>query len=129
MGDRSLRTAAVVFAAGWTVHNADHLRRGVDAVTRHVLVGGLVVGVLAVTAIWLVVAGHRLAPYAAVAVGFSTAVAVSAAHLLPDWGVFSDALPGGDVDAVTWAAVVAELVGALALGFAGLRVLRRTAFA
>jgi hypothetical protein len=129
MGDRSLPTAAVAFAAGWAVHNVDHLRRGTDAVTRHVLVGGLVVGVLAVAAVWLVLAGHRLGPFAAVAVGLGTAVAVGASHLLPEWSAFSDALPGGEVDGLTWAAVLAELAGAVWLGLAGLASLRRSGFA
>jgi hypothetical protein len=36
----------------------------------------------------------------------------------------SDPLPGGDVDAFTWIAVLLEVFGALALGVAGLVALR-----
>ncbi len=76
-------------------------------------------------AIALVLMGHRLAPMFAVAVGFPTALGVAASHLLPRWSSFSDALPGSGVGALSYAAVIVEIVGALALGMAGTYTLRR----
>ena len=49
---------------------------------------------------------------------------MSAVHLLPDLGPLSDSLPSGDVDALTWIAVFAEIVGAAVLGAVGLVQLR-----
>lgn len=121
---RPLRTAALVFAAGFVVHNADHVRRGVDAITNEVNTGGLFVAMASAVILTLVATRHRLAPFAA-AGALGIAVGVSLTHLLPDWGVLSDPLPGGDVDALTWIAVVAEVTGAVVLGVTGLRVVRR----
>jgi hypothetical protein len=50
---------------------------------------------------------------------------VSAAHLLPHWSSLSDSLPDGNVDGFTWVAVLIEIVGALALGIAGVNALRQ----
>jgi hypothetical protein len=53
------------------------------------------------------------------------AIGVAAVHVLPHWSAFSDPLPGGNVDAFSWVAVLAEIGGALVLGMAGAAVLRR----
>ena len=53
------------------------------------------------------------------AVGLATAILVSAAHLLPRWSAFCDPFPGSGVDALSWAAVVAEIGAALAFAAAG----------
>jgi hypothetical protein len=124
-GQRWLRAAALVFAAGFVLHNADHVRRGFDALTAHVLVAGSLGGLLTLGAIGLVLARHPLAPLAAVAVGYQMAVGVAAVHLLPRWSAFSDSLPDGPVDGWTWVAVLAEIAGALAFGLAGSYALRR----
>ena len=122
--DRALRYATAVFAACFLLHNADHIRRGVDVITPEVFGAGMGAMVLAALAVTLVVLRHPLAPLVAVVVGFPTAVGVTATHLLPHWSVFSDALPGGHVDTFTWVAVIAEVGGAFALGAAGLHALR-----
>jgi hypothetical protein len=49
--------------------------------------------------------------------GAAIAVGVSFSHLLPKWGVLSDPLPGGDVDAFTWIAVLGEILGAVYLAY------------
>jgi hypothetical protein len=116
---RSLRRAGYAFALGFVAHNADHARRGVDAVTDHVVWGGTTVAVVAAVTLTLVFTGHRLAPIAAAAGGFGIAAGVSASHLAPRWSAFSDALPGGDVDGLTWVAVVSEIAAAAVLGLAG----------
>jgi len=117
---RNLRRAGCGFAVGFVAHNADHARRGVDAVTDHVVWGGTTVAVVAAVTLTLVFIGHRLAPVAAAAGGFAIAVGVTASHLVPRWSAFSDALPGGDVDGVTWVAVVSEIASAAVLSLAGL---------
>src|SRR5258705_13542223 len=99
-----LRLTAAVYLVGWSLHTGDHLRRGLDAVTAEVLWAGNISGLLALAAIGLALAGHRLAPIAAVAAGLPAAVGVAAVHLLPSWGVFSDSLPDGHVDGFTWGA-------------------------
>jgi hypothetical protein len=120
-----LRLTAAVYLAGWSLHTGDHLRRGLDAVTSQVLWAGNLSGLLALAAIAMAFAGHRLAPIAAVAAGLPAAFGVAAVHLLPSWGAFSDSLPDGHVDGFTWAAVLVEIGGALVFGLAGLVVARR----
>jgi hypothetical protein len=120
-----LRLTATVYLAGWTLHTADHIRRGIDAITAEVFWAGNISGLIALAAIGLAFAGHRLAPVAAVAAGLPAAIGVAAVHLLPGWGVFSDSLPDGHVDRLTWAAVLVEIAGALAFGLAGLVEVRR----
>ena len=127
LAHRLLRYAALVYAAGFLIHTADHLRRGIDVVTPQVFWAGNLSGAVAVAAIALALAGHRLAAVVAVAHGFSQALGVAAVHLLPSWGAFSDSLPDGGADALSWVAVLVEIAGALALGVAGGSVLRRGA--
>jgi hypothetical protein len=118
-----LRYAALLFLVGFVLHTADHFRRGLGVLTPEVFWAGIASSVLALAAITLALIGHRLAPLAAVAVGF-TAFGIAAVHLAPDWGAFSDSLPDGTVDVLTWAAVLLEIGGALAFAAAGLYVLR-----
>ncbi len=129
MGDRILRFTSVVFLAAVLVHGADHVRRGVDVVTTQVLVAGTVQFVLAVVAVALVFRGHRLAPVAAIAVGFASAVGFAAAHLLPHWGAFSDAFTGSqtgsEVTAFSWFTALFEIGADIAFAWAGVVVLRR----
>lgn len=54
---------------------------------------------------------------------------MTASHLVPEWGPLSNPLAGSGVGALTWAAVLAEVIGALVLGVGGLMVLRRHDFA
>ena len=122
---RALRYAAFLYAASFLVHNADHWRRGLDVLTPYVFWAGVVSGGAAVGAILLALAGHRLAPAIAVAVGFPMALGVAAVHLAPPWSAFSDAFPGGGVDAVSWLAVLLEIGSAVAFAAAGAYVLQR----
>ena len=122
--EQIFRYAAVGYAAGLVVHTADHLRRGLDVVTPEVLWSGNVTGVVAMVAIALALGGHGLAPLVAVVAGWSQALGVAAVHLLPRWSAFSDSLLGGSGDALSWAAVLFEIAGALAFGTAGAYLLR-----
>ena len=123
--DRPLRAGALVFLAGFLLHSADHARRGVDAITDHVVWGGTAVAIVGAIALTLVFTRHSAAAAAAMVAGFSIAFGVSASHLAPEWSAFSDSLPQGDVDALTWVAVLSEIGGAVLLGLAGLAAVRR----
>jgi CHASE2 domain-containing sensor protein len=121
----ALRVAAVVYAAGLLLHTADHFRRGVDATSAQVVWLGSLGIVLGVAVITMALLRHPKAPLIAVGFGFAKALGVSAVHLLPGWfGPFSDSFLGADVDVLSWAAVLVEIGGALALGISGLVALR-----
>jgi hypothetical protein len=122
---RLLRAVALGYAAGFLVHSVDHVRRGLDLLTPEVFWAGNASGAFAIVAIVLALVGHRLAPLLALAHGFSQALGVAAVHLLPRWSAFSDSLPDGGADALSWAAVLIEIAGALAFGAAGAYALRR----
>lgn len=115
----TLKGAATVFVVGFLLHNADHARRGIDAITDHVVWAGTAVAMVAAVILTLVYTDHPAAAMAAAAGGLGIAVGVSATHLLPDWGVLSDPLL--DLSATSWVAVLAEIAGALALGIVGAR--------
>jgi hypothetical protein len=68
---------------------------------------------------------HRRAPLIAVAAGFPLALGFTAAHMLPTWSVLSDSFVDGHVSAFSWFASLLEIAGALALGLAGVYVLRK----
>lgn len=124
-----LLRAGWVFLAGFTIHNFDHIRRGTDGIAEQVIWGGTAVAIISAVVLTLVFTNHRLAPNAAAAVGIAIAFGVSATHLVPRWSSLSDPLPGGQVDGFTWFAVLAEVLGALVLGAAGLRESARLGFA
>ena len=121
----NLKTAGWTLIAGFVVHNGDHARRGIDTVRESVMWGGFFALMVASIVLTLVFTDHPLAPAAAAAAGFALAIGVSAVHLLPDWGPLSDSLPSGDDDALTWVAVLAEIVGAALLGWVGFKQFRR----
>jgi hypothetical protein len=128
--ERFLRIATVVFAVAVGVHGLDHLRRGVEVITTTVFVAGTIQLGLAVITIVLVFRRHPVAPAAAAVVGFTSAVGFIAAHLLPHWSSFSDAFTGDEVapkvTAMSWGAALFEIGADLALGLAGVLVLRDT---
>jgi hypothetical protein len=125
-GDRLLLVAATVFTVGVVIHNSDHLRRGIDSVGRDVFWVGTSGILIEVGIVVLVCARHRLAPLAAVAVGWSLAPAYVVVHFLPQRSWLSDSLPGGvDLSPITWFAASLEVAAALALGIAGYLVLQQ----
>jgi Na+/proline symporter len=123
-----LRSAALVFALAVAVHGADHLRRGVDVVTTTVLVAGGIQFLLGAITVVLIFRRHHWASRAAIVVGFASAIGFTAAHLLPHWSAFSDAFTGRhvapNVTVLSWAAALFEIGADVALGWAGVRVLR-----
>ena len=120
-----LRWSAVVFVVAVAVHGADHVRRGVDVITTQVTWAGTIQFLLAVLALILVYLRHPWAPVVALAIGFSSAIGFSAAHLLPHWSSFSDSFTGHHgapkVTALSWATALFEIGADIAFGWAGVR--------
>ena len=126
--ERRLRGTAVVFLVAVAAHGVDHLRRGVDVVTTQVLSAGAIQFLLALITVALVHRRHPWSPYAAIALGFSSAIGFTAAHLLPHWSSFSDPFTGGhvaqNVTVLSWATALFEIGADLAFGWAGVRAVR-----
>lgn len=128
MGERALRWFAWVYGIGLVIHTADHFRRTTSAVSTQILILGAISTFVAVFTFALIARRSEQAPLVAAVVGIVTATGVSAVHLLPQWSTaFSDPFPGGAVRGITalsWTAVLIEIAGALAMGLAGLTILR-----
>ena len=125
MTDRRLVAAGWLFAAGSAVHLLDHLRRGPGSVTDTLYWAGNLALILQVAVITLVLTRHRLAPLAAAAAGFPLALGFASAHWLPEWSAMSD--PVWEIESLTWLSYVAsatEVAGAVAVGVAGITVVR-----
>jgi hypothetical protein len=126
--ERLLRITGVVFLIALLVHAADHLRRGFDVLTPTVFWAGNLQLTLGIVTLVLVFRGHRWGPAAAVAIGFTSAVGFTAAHLLPHWSTFSDSFTGAHpapgVTGFSWFAALFEIGADLAFGWAGWRVYR-----
>ncbi len=123
--ERVLVMAGVCFAVGTAIHLVDHLRRGQGSVTELLYLMGNIGLILQITAITLILTRHRLAPVAAVATGFPLALGFGVAHWLPHWSAMSD--PVWQISSWRWFSFIAstvEIVGALAIGIAGLAVIR-----
>jgi hypothetical protein len=124
--DRLLLAAATLFTVAVVVHNGDHLRRGFDALDGDVFAAGTASIVLEVGVVALVVARHRLAPLAALAVGASLAPGYVLVHFLPERSWLSDSFSSAtDVSPLSWFASSFEVVGALLLAVAGWLALRQ----
>ena len=120
-----LSMAGYLFAAGSAVHLVDHLRRGQASVSEELYWAGNLALIVQVAAITFVLTRHRLAPVAAVAAGFPLAAGFLAAHWLPEWSALSD--PAWQIESWAWFSYLAsslEILGALAVGLAGLAVVR-----
>ncbi|MEV6214307.1 hypothetical protein [Nocardia sp. NPDC051833] len=127
--ETTLRAATAVFAVALVVHGADHLRRGMDATSALVNALGTLQLLAALLVVVLVFRRHSAAPLAAVIVGFASAAGFFVVHLLPDWfgplsDSFVDAPVSANVTGFSWFAALFEIAADLAVGLAGLRVLR-----
>jgi len=119
--------SASIYLAGLILHTADHVRRGIGVLTTPVQILGALGGVAGLAAVWLVYTRHPKAPIVAAIVGLQAAVGVTAVHFPHRWGVLSDPLirsAGTGVTSFSWAVVLLEIIGALALGISGLLALR-----
>jgi hypothetical protein len=120
--DFLLRRAAMVYGIGFLIHNADHARRTIAASPEPVVWAGTAVAMLTTVIFTLIAVRHRHAPTVAAFGATLIAFGVAASHLLPKWGFLSDPLPGGNVDAWTWVAVLSEITGAIVLALVAFRV-------
>lgn len=126
--DRSrgaLGTTMVAFAIGFVIHNGDHVRRGFAEIADGVILGGTIVAMMTAVMLTLVATRHPAAPAVCAVAGAAIAAGVAASHLLPDWGPLSDSLSDGDVDALTWIAVFAEILTGAAVAAVAGSILRR----
>lgn len=123
--EQLLFAAGVLFAVGSAVHTLDHLRRGQGSVSEGLYWAGNLALVVQVAVITLVLTRHRLAPVAAAAAGIPLAIGFFAAHWLPEWSALSD--PVWEISSLPWFSYFAstlEIAGALAVGLAGMAVVR-----
>ena len=124
--DGWLMRASVLFTLAVVLHNADHLRRGTDAVGRDVFWLGTSGIALEVAIVVLVCQRHRLAPLAAAAGGFFLAAGYLEVHFLPAHSWFSDSFTSAPtVSRLSWLAASLEVLAAVALCAAGLAALSR----
>ena len=100
----ALRVTGAVYAAAIIAHGADHLRRGLDAVTPEVFWAGIAGAFLAGIAIAAALVAGRSAGALAVVVGLPSALGIAAVHLLPGWGPCSDSFWKPGTAAASWAA-------------------------
>ncbi len=118
-----LKYCALFYALGLALHTADHLRRGLDAVTTQVLWIGNISTVIGIAVAALVIVGYRNAPLLAAITGIPIAIGVAVVHLLPKWSsALSDTFIGAHNTGVTglsWTVVLIEIAGALAMGIVG----------
>jgi len=124
---RLLRYCAVFYALGLTLHTADHLRRGLDVLTPQVIWAGNLSTAIGIAVVTLVLLGNRHAPMLAAVTGLPIALGVAAVHLLPKWSALSDTFEGArhtGVSPLSWTVVLIEIVGALAMGVVGFRIVR-----
>jgi hypothetical protein len=118
---------ALALLAVIVLHDLDHLRQGRE-IEPFVVGIGIIGDIAVLTMVALVIRGHRLAPLAAVLVGFANFFGFIAVHVVPDWGPLSDGYPGLPVDLLSWAIVFIPMAVALWLGLTGIRE-RRVALA
>ncbi len=120
----ALLTAAVLFVGANLLHTADHFRQGTSRLTTEVLAGGTFLTLAAFAVLWLASTGDPRTAVAATWIGFTGAIGVTAAHLLPHWSALSDSYPDIGVDAASWTIVLLEIAAAAWLGMTGLRALK-----
>jgi hypothetical protein len=125
-GDRLLLAAATLFTVAVLIHNSDHLRRGIDSVSRQVFWVGTAGVLVEVGIVVLITQRHRVAPLAAVAIGWSLAPAYVLVHFLPARSWLSDSFTSAShVSPLSWFAASLEVVAAALLGLAGWIVLQQ----
>jgi len=118
---KRLVAAGYLFMLGSAIHIFDHLRRGQGSVTDGLNALGTVGVVVQAAVITLILTRHRLAPLLSAAAGFSLALGFIAAHWLPKWSSLSDSFVDHRPAAFSIVASMAEIIGAIAVGFTGLR--------
>jgi hypothetical protein len=122
----NLKRAAWIYAIGTTLHTIDHFRRGAGSTSWELVEVGTAGTILAAIVITLILTEHRLAPTAAVSVGFAHGLGIAAVHWLPRWSVLSDSFFDWSAGPISWTAVTLEVAGAIGVGVAGAIALRRS---
>jgi hypothetical protein len=122
--DQRLLYAGYVFMIGSGVHIVDHLRRGQGSVTPQLYWAGNLALIVQAVVITLILTRHPIAPVAAAAAGFPLAIGFAAAHWLPTWSSLSDSFVSNGASVFSYVASAMEIVGALAVGVAGLLIVR-----
>ena len=123
--DRQFRAAGWFFALGSAVHLADHLRRGQSSVSEELYLLGNLALILQVVLVTLILTRHGWAPRLAVVAGPLLAIGFLGAHWVPEWSVISDPVWAVEsLPALSMAASLLEVVGALAVAVTGWLVLR-----
>lgn len=124
--DSGLVWAATFFVFAVLIHNADHVRRGADAVSSDVFWVGMAAIALEVAVVVMVFQRHRLVPLVTATAGFALAAGYLVVHFLPQRSWLSDSFTSAaDVSPLSWIAASVEVLAAAALGAAGLALLRR----
>jgi hypothetical protein len=126
---RRLTAATIAFAAAFTLHGVDHLRRGMDASPPAVMIGGYIQGLFVVLAVVLVLRHHPRAPETASAVGLASAALLTYAHVLPCFlPALQDSFISGpriNVTWFSWLTAVGEIGTGLILGYVGVKTRRQ----
>jgi hypothetical protein len=127
----SLAVAVIVLTAAFGLNEIDHLRRSMAASPPSIIVGGMIPGIFVVVVVMLILRHHPWASMAAIAVGFSSAVLLTYARLLPTFlPGFQDSFVSGPRIKVTWFSwltAVGEIGTGLVLRYVGLQARRRSA--
>ena len=114
------------FAIAVALHNADHVRRGADAVDPDVFWLGTAAIAVEVALVVIICQRHRFAPLCAAVAGLTLASGYVFVHFLPERPWLSDPLVGvSGIDAWSIVAASIEAAAALVLGLTGLADLRR----
>ena len=109
------------------VHTLDHTLRQTAAVPAETAFAGTAGFVAAAGALFLALAGNRLAALATAFVGFITAAGFVAIHVFPEWSVFSQPYADIDVDGLSWTAMLVPALAAAGVGALGLSRLTHNA--
>jgi len=125
---RRLTVTTIAFAAAFTLHGVDHLRRGMHASPPAVMIGGYIQGLFVVLAVALVLRNHPRAPETASAVGLGSAALFTYAHVLPCFlPALQDSFTSGpriNVTWFSWLTAVGEIGTGLILGYVGAKTRR-----
>jgi hypothetical protein len=126
VGNQALIWSAAFFTAAVLIHNADHVRRGADAVASDVFWVGTAAIALEVAVVLLCCQRHRLAPVVAAGAGLQLTAGYLIVHFLPARSWLSDSFTDGPaVSPVSLFAASLEVAAAATLGVVGLAVLRQ----
>ena len=122
-----MRYCAVFYALGLDPPHGRPSPARPRRLTPQVIWAGNLSTAIGITVVTLVLLGNRHAPLLAAVTGLPIALGVAAVHLLPKWSALSDTFEGArntGVSPLSWTVVLIEIVGALAMGVVGFRIVR-----